>query len=61
MGLWDAVKTVGQAVADKAEHDREIREELESYDDDELKQKLNSSWSSAKEKMIIRRILRDRR
>ena len=60
MGFLDVVKTIGQAAADKAEHDRELREELESYDDDELKQKLNSSWTSAKEKMIIRRILRDR-
>ena len=65
MGFWDNVKSagkaVGQAAADKVARDREKYEEFDSYDDDELERKLNSSFYSASDKMIIRKVLRDRR
>ena len=65
MGFWDNVKSagkaVGQAAADKVARDREKYEEFDSYDDDELESKLNSSFYSANDKMIIRKVLRDRR
>ena len=65
MGFWDNVKSagkaVGQAAADKVARDKEKYEEFDSYDDDELEGKLNSSFYSASDKVIIRKVLRDRR
>ena len=65
MGFWDNVKSagkaVGQAAADKVARDKEKYEEFDSYDDDELESKLNSSFYSASDKVIIRKVLRDRR
>lgn len=65
MGFWDNAKNVGKAVgqaaADKVARDREKYEEFDSYDDADLERKFNSSFYSANDKMIIRKVLRDRR
>lgn len=65
MGFWDNAKNVGkavgQAVVDKVARDKEKYEEFDSYDDADLERKLNSSLYSAEDKMIIRKVLRDRR
>lgn len=65
MGFWDNAKNVGkavgQAVVDKVARDKEKYEEFDSYDDADLECKLNSSLYSAEDKMIIRKVLRDRR
>lgn len=64
MGLWDMAKSAGKAagnaIAEKAARDREKYEEFDSYDKDELESKLKSSWYSAEDKMIIRKVLRDK-
>jgi len=64
MGLWDNVKSagkaVGQAAADKVARDREKYDEFDSYDRDDLESKLNSSWYSAEDKMIIKKVLRNK-
>lgn len=64
MGLWDMAKSAGKAagnaIAEKAARDREKYEEFDEYETNELESKLKSSWYSAEDKMIIRKVLRDK-